>query len=87
MVNRLFSLMSHGSSTALAAMVVGAMSLHAYNGGADTGTSARAVAADNQGVSMRDALPDATKADPLPGLFTTTGRPPSLFTTTGRPPV
>ena len=86
MVNRLFSFMSQASATALAAMVVGAMSLHAYNGGADAGISAQAVAVDSQGISMRDALSDTTKTDPVPAIFGTTGHPPSIFGTTGHPP-
>ena len=86
MINRLFSFMSQGSGTALAVMVVGAMSLHAHDGRADARIGAQAVAADNQGVSMRDVLSDGTKADPLPAIFGTTGHPPSIFGTTGHPP-
>ena len=86
MINRLFSFVSQRSGVALSAMVVGAVALHAHNGGADAGIGAQTVAADGQGVSMRDALPSATKTETILGMFIGTGRPPGMFIGTGRPP-
>ena len=76
MVNRLFSFMSQASGTALAAVVVGAMSLHAHNGGADAGISTQ----------IDPVLGLFTSTGHPPSLFTSTGHPPSLFTSTGHPP-
>ena len=72
MVNRLFSFMSQASGTTLVAMVVGAMSLHAHNGGANAGISSWTVAAVSQSGLTRQDATDTNKADSAPGMWNPT---------------
>ena len=71
MVNRLFSFVSQGSGTALAAMVVGAMSLHTHDGGANAGISVCATAPISENGATQGAM-STNKVDPAPGMWNPT---------------